>query len=124
MNYTLIHSNLHALHAITTSKTTTLLTSSHLHDGGFIVEIHGFPRFIVNFAFPAIIELGVCMERAALGSHGNDVAEIKTVKCSMCRKVKTRDHFINPNSDTLFHVCDYCRYLRKTKYKSKVEEWV
>ncbi|CBK20857.2 uncharacterized protein [Blastocystis hominis] len=37
----------------------------------------------------------------------------------MCRKVKTSDHFINPNSDTLFHVCDNCRYLRKTKYKKK-----
>ena len=44
--------------------------------------------------------------------------EVKTVKCSMCRKVKTADHFFNPNSDALFHVCDYCRYLRKTKYKS------
>lgn len=44
---------------------------------------------------------------------------VKSVKCSMCRKVKTSDHFINPSSDTLFHVCDNCRYLRKTKYKSR-----
>lgn len=33
------------------SKTTQRLTSSHLHAGSFIAEIHGFPRFIVNFAF-------------------------------------------------------------------------
>lgn len=84
----------------------------------------GFHVSLLTLLFLAIIELGICMERAALGSHGNDVAEVKTVKCSMCRKVKTRDHFINPNSDSLFHVCDYCRYLRKTKYKSRNVEWV
>ena len=38
--YTLQHSSLCALHAITTSKNANLLTSSHLHDGGFITMIH------------------------------------------------------------------------------------
>ena len=52
-------------------------------------------------------------------NEGESTTEVKTVKCSMCRKVKTIEHFINPNSDSLFHVCDYCRYLRKTKYKSR-----
>lgn len=60
------------------------------------------------------------MEGSSLESQDNAVAEVKTVKCSMCRKSKTTDHFINPNSDQLFHVCDYCRYLRKTKYKSRI----
>lgn len=58
------------------------------------------------------------MESALADNHTDKSEEVKTVKCSMCRKVKTCDHFFNPNSDTLFHVCDYCRYLRKTKYKS------
>ena len=57
------------------------------------------------------------MNGVTTDNHANTSNEVRTVKCSMCRKVKTSDHFINPNSDTLFHVCDYCRYLRKTKYK-------
>ena len=68
-----------------------------------------------------------CSENSRSGDHmegsapepvENAVAEVKTVKCSMCRKIKTVDHFFNPNSESLFHVCDYCRFLRKTKYKS------
>ena len=58
------------------------------------------------------------MEGATEGNRSEVSGDVKTVKCSMCRKVKTSDHFFNPNSESLFHVCDYCRYLRKTKYKS------
>ena len=61
------------------------------------------------------------MEATATETPVDAGTGVKSVKCSMCRKVKTSDHFINPNSDTLFHVCDNCRYLRKTKYKSR---WV
>lgn len=59
------------------------------------------------------------MDSTQVESRSDHLADVKTVKCSMCRKVKTSDHFVNPNSTVLFHVCDYCRYLRKTKYKSK-----
>ena len=59
------------------------------------------------------------MEATAAEAPADAGTGVKSVKCSMCRKVKTSDHFINPNSDTLFHVCDNCRYLRKTKYKSR-----
>ena len=58
------------------------------------------------------------MEGKVVVMSSNLETEVKSVKCSMCRKVKTSDHFINPNSETLYHVCDNCRYLRKTKYKS------
>ena len=58
------------------------------------------------------------MDSAPVESRSDHPSDVKTVKCSMCRKVKSSDHFVNPNSNTLFHVCDYCRYLRKTKYKS------
>ena len=58
------------------------------------------------------------MDSAPVESRSDHPSDVKTVKCSMCRKVKSSDHFVNPNSNVLFHVCDYCRYLRKTKYKS------
>lgn len=61
----------------------------------------------------------IIMEATAAEAPADAGTGVKSVKCSMCRKVKTSDHFINPNSDTLFHVCDNCRYLRKTKYKSR-----
>ena len=59
------------------------------------------------------------MDNTSVESRADHPTDVKTVKCSMCRKVKTSDHFVNPNSTVLFHVCDYCRYLRKTKYKSR-----
>lgn len=59
------------------------------------------------------------MEGKVVVMSSNLETEVKSVKCSMCRKVKTSDHFINPNSETLYHVCDNCRYLRKTKYKKR-----
>lgn len=65
------------------------------------------------------LRFGDHMEGSTSESMETAVADVKTVKCSMCRKIKTVDHFFNPNSENLFHVCDYCRFLRKTKYKSR-----
>lgn len=50
----------------------------------------GFHVSLLTLLFLAIIELGICMERAALGSHGNDVAEVKTEMLDVQKSEDTR----------------------------------
>ena len=112
-----ITSMLHEALTINKELEITIWLIHYTYEGSFISG-NAFRLYFLSFLQFSNRSVCVIMEGKVAAMSSNLETEVKSVKCSMCRKVKTSDHFINPNSDTLYHVCDNCRYLRKTKYKS------